>query len=92
MADGLRLDDMRSRTATVSSSPEPRAREDLVLLSHRIRSEFQEMPGTCLTLKQAIRLFSIPSDVGLCVLRQLVDQGLLQVTVEERYRLSSSAA
>jgi hypothetical protein len=74
------------------SSPEPRAREDLALLSQRIRSEFQEMPGTCLTLGQAIRLFGIPSGVALCVLRQLVDEGLLQVTVEERYRLRSSAA
>ena len=50
------------------------------------------MPGTCLILEQTIRLFGIPSDVGLCVLRQLVDEGLLQVTVEERYRLGSSAA
>ena len=50
------------------------------------------MPGTCLTLAQAIRLFGIPSDVGLFVLRHLVDEGLLQVTVEERYRLRSSAA
>ena len=91
MAEGLRFDDMRSRTATVISSPKPRARADLVLLSHRIRCEFQEMPGTCLTLEQAIRLFGIPSDVGLCVLRQLVDEGFLQVTVEERYRLRSSA-
>ena len=90
MADGLRLDDIRSRTAILPT--EPRFRGDLGLLSHRIRSEFQEMPGTCLTLAQAIRLFGIPSDVGLCVLRQLVDEGLLQVTVEERYRLRSSAA
>jgi hypothetical protein len=92
MADSLRLDDMRSRTATVMSSLEPSAREDLALLSYRIRSEFHEMPGTCLTLGQAVRLFGIPSGVGLCVLRQLVDEGLLQVTVEERYRLRSSAA
>ena len=92
MADGLHLDDMRSRTAIANLPAEPRARGDLGLLSHRIRSEFQEMPGTCLTLAQATRLFGIPLDVGLFVLRHLVDEGLLQVTVEERYRLRSSAA
>jgi hypothetical protein len=92
MADGLRLDDMRSWTTTAIRSTRIARSGDLDRLSHRIRSEFQEMPGTCLTLAQAIRLFGIPPDVGLCVLRQLVDEGLLQVTVEERYRLRSSAA
>ena len=91
MADSLRPDDLRSRTAA-SLPNEPRAQRDLGVLSHRIRSEFQEMPGTYLTVAQAIRLFGIPSDVGLCVLRQLVDEGLLQVTVDERYRLRSPAA
>ena len=92
MADGLRLDDMRSRTTTAIRSTRTARAGDLGLLSHRIRSEFQEMPGACLTLAQAIRLFGIRPDVGLCVLRQLVDEGLLQVTIEERYRLRSSAA
>ena len=91
MADGLRLDDLRLRPARSVVAPVRGGREDRDPLSRRIRSEFQEMPGTCLTLAQAIRLFGISPDVGRSILRQLVDEGLLQLTAGERYRLRSSA-
>jgi DNA-binding IclR family transcriptional regulator len=90
MADGRRLDGIRLRPAAVTV---PLERRDDGTLSLRICSEFQEMPGgTCLTIAQASRLFGVPSDVGIRVLRRLVDEGVLRVTPDGRYRLRSTAA
>jgi hypothetical protein len=46
----------------------------------RIRREYDEMPGLCLTLRQAQRLFAM--DASLCepLLRSLVSSGYLRVT------------
>jgi hypothetical protein len=49
MADGRRLDGIRLRPAAVTI---PLERRDAGTLSLRIRSEFQEMPGTCLTFRK----------------------------------------
>jgi hypothetical protein len=87
MADGRLLDGIRPRPVTAA----PRERIDDRTLSRRIRSEFQEMPGTCLTVAQATRLFGVSADVGLRILRKLVDDGVLRVTADGRYRLYTAA-
>jgi hypothetical protein len=86
--DGRRLDGIRFHAAMTV----PLERRDDRSLSLRISSEFQEMPGTCLTVAQASRLFGVPSAVGSAILRRLVDEGVLRVTPDGRYRLRSTAA
>jgi hypothetical protein len=44
----------------------------------RIVGEFLEMPGLRLTIGQACRLWSLDPATGGCVLRELVDAGVLQ--------------
>ena len=87
MADDRRLEGIRPRPATAAL----RERRDDGTLSRRICSEFQEMPGTCLTVPQASRLFGVSADDGLRILRELVDVGVLRVTADGRYRLSTAA-
>ena len=91
MADD-RLDGLRFRQAALTASSGRGDGEDPLSLTHRIRNEFEEMPGTCLTFEQACRLFGMPADVGSSILRQLVDEGVLSVTRDGRYRLQFSAA
>lgn len=91
MADG-RLDGIQFRPAVVAAPPVRGGLDEARSLNRRIRNEFEEMPGTCLTVLQACRLFGMTADVGTAVLRELVDEGVLRVTREGRYRLRSSAA
>jgi hypothetical protein len=44
-----------------------------------------------LTVAQATRLFGVSADVGLRILRKLVDDGVLRVTADGRYRLYTAA-
>ena len=90
MADG-RLDGIRLRPARVGAPSETQHSSESEL-SRRILHEFQELPGTCLTVAQASRLFDIPEDVGQRLLGGLVEEGLLRVTRDGRYRLRSTAA
>lgn len=54
-------------------------------LLHRIRSEFGEMPGLCLTTAQAARLWNLPpADAGR-VLQSLVEGQVLTRTQDGRY-------
>lgn len=50
------------------------------LLAHRVRAEFIEMPGLCLTLSQASRLWGL--DPGACrdVIELLVGSAFLRWT------------
>jgi hypothetical protein len=54
-------------------------------LVSRVRSEFDEMPGLCLTTGAATKLFGI--DGGACarVLTELAEGGLLECTPDGRY-------
>ena len=54
--------DLRSRTALVQ----------------RIEAEFREMPGLCITLGQASRLFGLSEDVCQRVLGQLAETDAIQ--------------
>jgi hypothetical protein len=68
---------------------DPAARGALV---RRICREFEELPGTSLTLGQASRLFGLPGDVSGRVLGELVSAGVLQLGRDGQYRRRSSAA
>lgn len=51
----------------------------------RVQSEFREMPGTCLTLAQAARLWSLDLKTAETLLAELVERGVLRRTSGERY-------
>jgi hypothetical protein len=74
------------------SFPERRDAGTRWALLHRIWDEFDEMPGTALTLPQASRLFGIRPDVCDRILVSFVDQGRLRRTQDGRFRLRSLSA
>jgi len=61
-------------------------------LLHRVFDEFDEMPGTSLTLPQATRLFGLPAEVCDRILVSLVKDGRLRQSDDGRFRLRSFAA
>ncbi len=61
-------------------------------LIHRIWDEFDEMPGTALTLPQASKLFGVPMEVCDRILVNLVNDGRLHRTKDGRFRLYSFVA
>ena len=61
-------------------------------LLQRICGEFDEMPGTCLTLAQATRLFGISPEICDRIFVGLVADGRLRQTPDGRFRLRSAAA
>jgi hypothetical protein len=61
-------------------------------LLQRIHAEFTEMPGMCLTIPQASRLFGLPAQACTRVMVSLTDLGLLHLTDDGRYRLRQGAA
>jgi hypothetical protein len=91
-----RLDDVTRRALTVVTAPRTRPvveRRNLTArraLTQRVLSEFDEMPGTCLTLPQATRLFGVTPDVCQRILNDLVGKGLLRRTADSRFRLSAA--
>src|SRR6266404_4934606 len=76
--------------ATLASSiAERRNASARAALVHRIRHEFDEMPGTALTLPQATRLFGVAPEVCDRVLLGLVNDGQLRRTQDGRFRRRS---
>lgn len=67
---------MQENQTYAASVPTTRVR-DLVGL---IRSEYDEMPGLCLTRQQVQRLWLLEPDACDHVLRALVDAGFLRLT------------
>lgn len=61
-------------------------------LIHRIWDEFDEMPGTALTLPQASKLFGVPMEVCDRILVSLVSDGRLHRTKDGRFRVHSFVA
>ena len=77
------------------ASPGARERRDVGTrwaLLHRVWDEFDEMPGTALTLPQASRLFGVPLEVCDRILASLVKDGRLRRTADGRFRLRSFVA
>jgi hypothetical protein len=79
-------------TLATASSTERRDTGTRWALMHRIWDEFDEMPGTSLTLPQAARLFGVPVEVCDRILVSLVKDGRLRRTQDGRFRLRSFVA
>jgi hypothetical protein len=62
--------------ATSVASPPPAA-SNIADVARRIRAEYDEMPGLCLTKPQVARLFGLDADVCEHILRACVDAGVL---------------
>lgn len=66
----------------------PLERRNLVMrerLERRVRAEFLEMPGLCITLPQARRLFGLPHDACARILGALAREGLLRLHDDGTY-------
>ena len=57
-------------------------------LTERVRAEYREMPGLCLTLGQAARLLGMSHGVCMHVFRALVREGFLRETPRGVYVLA----
>jgi len=64
------------------------SRQDALL--RRVRGEFREMPGMCLTTAQAARLWQLSPARAEELLSELVQSGFLVRRDGQRYRLPSS--
>jgi hypothetical protein len=64
---------------------------ELVLthLLRRIREEFQEVPGLCLTVAEASRFWALDPSMCEQVLTALASTGFLTRGMDERYRLAA---
>jgi hypothetical protein len=69
---------------TVSERRNIAARQMLV---HRIRAEFEEMPGLSVTLKQASKLFGLAPDAASRILRGLIEDEVLHMRDDRCYVL-----
>ncbi len=54
-------------------------------LLRRIRNEFHEMPGLCLTLEQAARLWNLDPQTSQLALHMLEEEGFLARTGDGRF-------
>jgi len=62
----------------VASTPERQSSNDCVV--RRIRADFLEMPGLCLTIEQAQRLWSVEPRACEALLNSLIDSRFLRRT------------
>jgi hypothetical protein len=75
------VDDARGTTLTQDPG-NPRVPSELLA---RIRAEYREMPGLCLTPAQAARLWGLTPSVCAAAIQTLVAEGALICTREVRY-------
>jgi hypothetical protein len=87
-----RIVDIPLKPVGVTLSSERRDTGTRWALMHRIWDEFDEMPGTALTLPQASKLFGVPIEVCDRILVTLVRDGRLYRTKDGRFRLHSFVA
>ena len=66
----------------ISLSSQPRA---VATLLRRIQSEYREMPGLCLHMNQAARLFGLRAQTCQIVLEDLVHKGRLRRALDGQY-------
>jgi len=67
-----------SAISRVASTPERQPSKERIV--HRVRAEFLEMPGLCLTIEQAQRLWSLESRTCEALLKSLIDSRFLRRT------------
>ena len=87
-----RLVDIEPVPVHVMLSKERRHVAERKAIVRRVCSEFEEMPGMCLTLPQAVRLFGISADVCERVLLELVADGWLRAAPNGHYTRRIAAA
>ena len=71
-----------------SSLPSTDLNASVSALSARIRAEYDEMPGLCLTLGQAVRLWNLDSSTCAKVLENLRHEGYLRMARARYLRTS----
>jgi hypothetical protein len=54
-------------------------------LTRRVRAEYAEMPGLCLTLSQAQRLWAVDRQICEAVFRALIAHRFLRMTTTGRF-------
>jgi hypothetical protein len=54
--------------------------KELGKLLNQVRGEYREMPGLCVTLSQACRLWHLDQDTCITVLRSLIRDSFLRQT------------
>jgi hypothetical protein len=59
--------------------------EAVVLLAQRIQAEYAEMPGLCVTLPQAQRLWAADRHICESAFGRLIARGVLRVTAKGRF-------
>jgi len=74
----------KARPAKVDALAQP-ALTSVEHVAQRVRAEYLEMPGLCLTRDQARCLWGLDEQTCDCVLRYLVDAGFLTVTSHATY-------
>jgi hypothetical protein len=67
---------MQTHSPSTRLNPVP-ATAALVANLDRVRAEFNEMPGLCLTLPQAVRFWALDADACRSLLDHLVHEGFL---------------
>lgn len=87
----LRLEEVECQALSVRLPTPRREGTGRQALLRRIVSEFEEMPGTALTVAQASRLFDLPRDACARILSDLADVGLLHRDVKGCYRLPAGS-
>ncbi len=81
LEDSFPASDPPSWTGSISrlaSTPERHRSNELLV--RRIRAEFLEMPGLCLTIEQAQRLWSLEPRTCEAMLKSLIDSRFLRRT------------
>lgn len=72
-------------------TPECSARHRTEELLDRIKGEYCEMPGLCLTLAQAARLWNVDAARASTALRRLAETGYLRRRIDGAYTLSDGS-
>jgi hypothetical protein len=65
---------------------------NMMTIARRVLSEFEEMPGMSLSLRQAARLFGLPEDQCRVVIDLLVDTAYLRETAAGKVSLGYRVA
>lgn len=85
----------RSRVSSVESLSAEDDRSERIAwerLVFRVRREFEEMPGLCITIAQAARLFGLPEEKCRRVLACLEADAVLRCTARGMWVLCNSRA
>lgn len=80
---------MSAATSSLARQMTPRTTALLHDLLERIEGEYREMPGLCLTARQAERLWGLDSTTCGFVLMTLIQRGILHRTAHDTYILRS---